>query len=101
MNAVVSNEHLAAAQKFRQTYSVYQQNKDLINVGAYAEGSSPEVDESIRLHSSQQEFLRQDRQEAVTWENSLEQLAGILQHYNNSNENDVSTQVETPLVPTF
>ena len=102
MNAVVSDDHLAAAQKFRQTYSVYQQNKDLINVGAYAEGSSPEVDESIRLHSSQQEFLRQDRQEAVSWEGSLEQLADLLQHYNsNESGNGITANVETPLVPTF
>ena len=100
MNAVVSEEHLFAAQKFRQTYSVYQQNKDLISVGAYVEGSNQEVDESIRLHSSQQEFLRQDRQEAVSWENSLEQLAGILQHYN-ENGNNVVAEIETPLVPTF
>ncbi len=78
MNAVVSDEHLFASQKFRQIYSVYQQNKDLISVGAYAEGSNPEVDEAIQLHSSQQEFLKQGRQEAVNWEDSLTQLAGIL-----------------------
>ena len=80
MNAVVTDDHLLAAQKFRKVYSVYQQNKDLINVGAYAEGSNPEIDESIRLHSSQQEFLQQGRQEAVSWENSIGQLAGVLQH---------------------
>lgn len=103
MNAVVSDEHLFAAQKFRQTYSVYQQNKDLINVGAYAEGSNPDVDEAIRLHSSQQAFLRQDRQEAVSWENSLEQLAGILQNsYSNSEaSSNIVEKIDTPLVPTF
>lgn len=102
MNAVVSEEHLFAAQKFRQTYSVYQQNKDLINVGAYAEGSNVEVDEAIRLHSSQQAFLRQGRQEAVNWENSLDQLASILQ---NSSHNEVSNEmvehIDTPLIPNF
>ena len=103
MNAVVSEEHLFAAQKFRQTYSVYQQNKDLINVGAYAAGSNPEVDTSIRLHSSQQEFLRQGRQEAVSWNQSIEQLAGILQHYNEANEsrNELVEGIETPLATTF
>ena len=102
MNAVVSEEHLFAAQKFRQTYSVYQQNKDLINVGAYAEGSNVEVDEAIRLHSSQQAFLRQGRQEAVNWENSLDQLASILQ---NSSHNEVGNEmvehIDTPLIPNF
>ena len=99
MNAVVSEEHLLDAQKFRQVYSVYQQNKDLISVGAYAEGSNPEVDEAIRLHSSQQNFLRQGRQEAVTWGEGLGQLADILQHMNIGNE--TSEIVETPLASTF
>lgn len=103
MNAVVSDEHLFAAQKFRQTYSVYQQNKDLINVGAYAEGSNPEVDESIRLHSTQQAFLRQDRQEAVNWHVSLEQLAGILQLSERGNEVTEQSQInsDTALIPNF
>ncbi|MCW8988235.1 MAG: flagellar protein export ATPase FliI [Gammaproteobacteria bacterium] len=98
MNAVVSDEHLFAAQKFRQTYSTYQQNKDLISVGAYAEGSNPQVDEAIRLHSSQVEFLRQDRQKAVSWDNSLTQLAGVLQ---NSGNNEVVKHTDTPLIANF
>jgi len=86
MNAVVSEEHIVAAQKFRQIYSVYQQNKDLISVGAYAEGSNPQIDIAIRLHTSQQAFLKQDRNEAVSWENSFAQLAGILQHATHETE---------------
>lgn len=97
MNAVVSEDHLLDAQKFRKVYSVYQQNKDLINVGAYAEGSNPEIDESIRLHSSQQEFLQQDRQEAVSWEDSIGQLAGVLQHIEVGKE-EVK---DTHLIPNF
>ena len=95
MNSVVSDDHLFAAQKFRQTYSVYQQNKDLINVGAYARGSNAEVDEAIRLHSSQVQFLRQDRQQAVDWNSSLEQLAGI---WLNAEKNEPK---DKPLVPNF
>ena len=102
MNAIVSDEHLLDAQRFRQIYSIYQQNKDLINVGAYAEGSSTDVDEAIRLHSSQLEFLRQGRQESADWQQGLSQLAEILQRLNTANtvsrENDVS---DAPLVPTF
>jgi flagellum-specific ATP synthase len=99
MNAVVSDDHLLAAQKFRQIYSVYQQNKDLINVGAYSAGSNPEVDDSIRLHSSQQEFLKQDRQEAVNFEDGLGQLAGILQ--NSKSGNEVIEEPNTALIPNF
>lgn len=78
MNAVVSPEHLAAAQKFRQIYSSYQQNKDLISVGAYAQGSDPKIDVAIRMHSSQLAFLQQGRENSVSWESSLNELADIL-----------------------
>lgn len=95
MNAVASDEHVHAAQKFRQIYSLYQQNKDLISVGAYAEGSNPALDIAIRLHSTQQEFLKQDRNEAVSWEGSLELLAGILQHaVQNTNEEQNANPTE-------
>ena len=97
MSAVVNDEHLFSAQKFRKVYSIYQQNKDLINVGAYAEGSNLEIDESIRLHSSQQEFLQQDRQEAVSWNDSIEQLAGVLQHI----QVGVDVANDQPLIPNF
>ena len=99
MNSVVSEEHLLDAQKFRQMYSLYQQNKDLINVGAYAEGSNREVDEAIRLHSSQQEFLRQGRKESVSWHEGLGQLAGILQHMNV--ETEVIENGQAALAATF
>ncbi len=101
MSAVVTDDHLHAAQKFRQIYSVYQQNKDLINVGAYAEGSSAEVDESIRLHITQQQFLRQDRQEAVSWEESMQQLTAIIQNAQDMQQAETNAETETPLVATF
>lgn len=102
MTAVVSDEHLHAAQKFRQIYSSYQQNKDLISVGAYAQGSNPQIDLAIRLHSSQSAFLRQDRQEAVSWQTSLEQLAGILQHSEAGEvKQETSIEAVAPMMPNF
>lgn len=79
MNAIVSAEHLKQAQRFRHVYSTYQQNRDLINVGAYAAGSDPRIDESIRMHQTQKAFLMQDRLEPVNWQNSLSLLASVVQ----------------------
>jgi flagellum-specific ATP synthase len=39
---------------------VYQQNQDLIQVGAYEAGSNPELDQAIRLRQSMEKFLQQD-----------------------------------------
>lgn len=101
MNSVVTNEHLLDAQKFRQMYSLYQQNKDLISVGAYVAGTNLELDESIRLHTTQQKFLQQDRKQAVSWEESMSQLANVLQNTQKENSDGLTNEIETPLVASF
>ena len=39
MPQVVSEEHLLAARRIRQVYSIYQENRDLISIGAYTRGT--------------------------------------------------------------
>jgi flagellum-specific ATP synthase len=60
MPALVSNEDLRRANKFRRLWSVYEQNADLVQVGAYEHGSNPELDEAIRLREQMVHFLRQE-----------------------------------------
>ncbi len=49
----------AIAGKIRRLLAVYQEKEDLIDVGAYARGSDPEVDEAIDKRTNLNEFLRQ------------------------------------------
>jgi len=44
-------------------WSLYQQNVDLIQVGAYEKGSNPALDEAIRLREAMEQYLRQDMHE--------------------------------------
>jgi mono/diheme cytochrome c family protein len=60
MVAALSPEDMKLANRFRRLWSLYQQNVDLIQVGAYEAGSNPEVDEAIRLRAAMETFLRQD-----------------------------------------
>jgi flagellum-specific ATP synthase len=60
MPQVVSAEQLAAMRRFRQVYSTYQQQRDLISVGAYQRGSDPRVDEAIAAWPRLASFLQQD-----------------------------------------
>jgi flagellum-specific ATP synthase len=48
------------ANRFRRLWSLYQQNVDLIQVGAYQAGSNPEIDQAIAMREAMEEFLRQD-----------------------------------------
>jgi flagellum-specific ATP synthase len=60
MQTLVSPEELKQSNKLRRLWSVYQQNADLVQVGAYEAGSNPELDEAIRLREQIVAFLRQD-----------------------------------------
>ena len=77
MPNVVSPEHLAQAQRFKQVYSRYQQNRDLIAVGAYTPGSDAETDQSIARMPFMRHFLQQGLNEAVAMEPSIEGLLGV------------------------
>jgi flagellum-specific ATP synthase len=60
MNDITSKEHQFAAREFKQVYSVYQQNRDLIIVGAYEAGSNEQIDRAVMMMPDLQVFLRQD-----------------------------------------
>ncbi len=78
MNDIVDNEHLQAARRFRQLYSLYERNRDLISVGAYRAGSDPRVDEAIRFHPRLMAFMQQPHRTARSFDWSLESLLRLM-----------------------
>ena len=72
MQKLLSHDDLLLANRFRRLWSVYQQNQDLIQVGAYETGSNPTLDEAIRLR--QDMHISED--EATTRNNLRALLAG-------------------------
>ena len=75
---VVAPEHDQVARRFKQIYSTYRQNKDLINVGAYQAGTDQQVDQAIAMYPQLTRFLQQHMHEQVGWEDSLAGLAASL-----------------------
>lgn len=78
MNQITTPEHQQLAREFRHYFSLYEKNKDLLNVGAYQPGSNPELDRAILLQSHLQNFLQQGIYEEVSLQGSLDQLSSIL-----------------------
>ena len=78
MNEIVSPDHLAAARRFRQLYSTYEQNRDLISVGAYQAGSDPRVDEAIAFQPRLQAFLQQPWNQARDFQGSVKELQTLV-----------------------
>ena len=74
MPAVVRREHLRAAQRFRQVYSAYRQQRDLIAVGAYQKGSDPQVDHAIAMWPKLRDFLQQEVDDPTTLADAIAML---------------------------
>jgi flagellum-specific ATP synthase len=74
MNDITEPEHQDAARAFKQLYSIYQRNRDLISVGAYEKGGDERIDAAIAAMPSLWDFLQQDMHVPVSMEQSLEQL---------------------------
>jgi len=74
MPAVVERTHLRAAQQFRQVYSAYRQQRDLIAVGAYQKGSDPQVDRAIAMWPQLRAFLQQEVDEPMVLAEAIDAL---------------------------
>jgi flagellum-specific ATP synthase len=66
-----------AAGKLRQLLATYSESEDLINVGAYAEGSNSEIDESIEKIDDIRAFLTQEIEEKAELVDTLRQASRI------------------------
>ena len=70
--------YLDVLARARQVMATYSDMEELIRLGAYRPGSSPEVDEAIRLHPDLEAFLRQDKEESTTLIEGYQRLEQLL-----------------------
>jgi len=80
MNEIVSPEHLEQARHLKKLFSIYEQNRDLISIGAYSKGSNPKIDEAINYYPRIMDFLSQNISEAVQFEQSLQGLESLFKN---------------------
>ncbi|HEX4912121.1 MAG TPA: flagellar protein export ATPase FliI [Permianibacter sp.] len=78
MPQITASAHQQAAVLVKQIYATYQQNRDLITVGAYQSGADSAIDEAISLMPIINQFLQQGMNEKVPLKDSLLGLEQIL-----------------------
>jgi flagellum-specific ATP synthase len=71
-------EHVAMARKLLTAMAIYRENEDLIQIGAYQKGSSPEIDKAIELRPMWQQFLQQGIDENCSRQESLQLMGRML-----------------------
>ncbi|HLF97794.1 MAG TPA: FliI/YscN family ATPase, partial [Methylococcaceae bacterium] len=77
MPDIADAAHQEVARRLKRVYSTYQQNRDLISIGAYQKGADPRIDEAIAMQGRIAEFLQQEMQEAVGFEQGLSELQSL------------------------
>jgi flagellum-specific ATP synthase len=65
MADVVDPAHAAAAMRFRRLWSLYEENRDLLLMGAYAPGNDAALDEAIARHGDMLNFIQQQERTVV------------------------------------
>jgi len=77
MPQVTPPEQRQAANRLRETLATFKEAEDLINIGAYVEGSNPRIDTARRLIEPARAFLRQGVYEESSLAETVSALEGI------------------------
>src|SRR5207344_1964883 len=78
MPRAVDPTFLPAINRARQVVATHSDMEELIRLGAYRSGSSPEVDEAIALHKPLETFLAQLKEESTPKAEGYQRLERIL-----------------------
>ncbi|UOQ85575.1 flagellar protein export ATPase FliI [Gracilibacillus salinarum] len=77
MPQIIPKERLDVVQKIRTLLARYEDNEELIQIGAYKRGSNPVVDQAIQLQPSILNILKQDMDDKCDDETAITQLEEI------------------------
>ena len=77
MSQIATRDHKQAANKLKNVLATYNEAEDLINIGAYKQGSNPNIDYAISKIDAVNGFLCQSTEEKFTFEESVQMLEGL------------------------
>lgn len=78
MNDIVPAEHKQAAGRASEILATHRESEDLINIGAYVQGSNPRIDNAIAHIDQVNGFLRQGIEESAHYNETVAALQGIV-----------------------
>jgi flagellum-specific ATP synthase len=77
MNDIVPRDHVLAARTLRRHLATYEENRDLVLMGAYRSGADPAIDAAIAAHGAVLEYIRQDADDVVKLDDAVTELTGV------------------------
>ena len=79
MSQIAQKEHKQAASRLKTVLATYNEAEDLINIGAYKNGSNPAIDYAISKIDAVNGFLCQDVESKYTFEESVKMLEELFE----------------------
>lgn len=79
MKDVVSADHWDRATEIKSLLAAYAEAEDLVNIGAYAQGSNPRIDRALQFVEPINGFLRQRIDESGGLDEHLSQLKAVFE----------------------
>lgn len=79
MNVITTDEHQQIATKLRTLLATYEENNELISIGAYKKGTNPEVDLAVASYPNIVSFLKQGVYEQVSFEETVQMMKNLVQ----------------------
>jgi flagellum-specific ATP synthase len=77
MSDIVGLPHLKAARVLRRHLATYEENRDLVLMGAYRAGADPAIDAATACHPAMMEYIKQDPDEMVSLGDAAAELIGV------------------------
>ncbi len=77
MSSIITDDHKKAAGRLKNVLATYQDAEDLINIGAYKNGSNEDIDYAISKIKDVNAFLRQDISDKLDFETEVRMLKEI------------------------
>ena len=78
MHDIVSSDHWKKVQRIKELIATYQDQSDLLQIGAYQEGANPTLDIAINLYPFIQSYLKQDMNEKSNLDDAINGLDKVL-----------------------
>jgi len=77
MTDIAARDHVKAARVLRRHLATYEENRDLVLMGAYRSGADPAIDAAIACHPAVMEYIRQDADQVVPLDDAVTELTGV------------------------
>ena len=77
MHRVVDPAHAAAAARVRARLATYEENRDLVTLGAYQTGRDRVIDEAIAAYPAIEKLMTQRRDETGDWDAAIGRLIAL------------------------